>query len=77
MGVGLLLIWRGSKLRIGGIKVMSQAAPVQHCRLLQDLKKELSQLEADLSRGLITRKEFDSTSKALLQALDRAVARVS
>lgn len=78
MCVVLLLIWRSSKLRnFGGTKAtMARGTPLEQWRLLLDLKKELSKLEEDLNRGLITRREFDATSHALLQALERAVARV-
>jgi len=80
LAVCALLVWRASKTRRlpGARTPLPRAKPTQRsAALLQGLEKELSQLESDRQRGLISGKEYVTTKQALDETLKRALANVS
>jgi hypothetical protein len=74
------LIWRAhnaQRIHYAGI-ITPSPARVRPSEILRDaLRQELSRLQADRKRGLISRKEYASAKLALKESVKRALARAS
>jgi hypothetical protein len=75
-----LLIWRAHKTQsISRVRTTTPTTPqVRPSDILRDaLRQEISRLEADRKRGLISRKEYSTAKLALKESVKRALAKAS
>ncbi|HXE34352.1 MAG TPA: hypothetical protein VN087_10600 [Verrucomicrobiae bacterium] len=74
-----LLIWRAHKAQsISREGTITRPSPLRPSDILRDaLRQELSRLDADRKRGMISRKEYSSAKLALKESVKRALARAS
>jgi hypothetical protein len=74
-----LLIWRAHKTQsISRVGIITRPSSLRPSDILRDaLRQEISRLDVDRRRGLISRKEYSSAKLALKESVKRALARTS